>query len=162
MDRKSISLHPEFPQKLWVVIEQPPGEPNRFAYDPVQDEFTRTSRKSLPYERGFSGAYGWIGGTGTPPEPHFDVFLLTKQKPETGDILPGHLCGFFYRNDGDHKFIAVDSELAATLPQVDLAYLDSALYIELMQLYPQIGENEGWHGAQEAINFLKANKPVQD
>jgi len=35
MDINSITYHPEYPQKAWVVVEQPRNEPERFVYDPV-------------------------------------------------------------------------------------------------------------------------------
>jgi inorganic pyrophosphatase len=159
---KTISIHPDFPEKVWVIVEQPRNEPYRLSYDPISNAFTRTTCKSLLYERGFGGAYGWIGGMGAPPEPHYDVLLLTKQDPQPGDVLLGYVCGVFYRRDGDHKFVALDAELRSTVPRADLASLDKTTYDELMRLYPQVGENEGWHGAEEAFSFLKQNKPVHD
>jgi len=162
VDSKTVSAHSDFPEKLWIVVEQPRNEPYRFSYDPISGTFTRTNYKSLVYDRGFSGAYGWIGGLGAPPEPHYDVFLFTKQNPQPGDILLGFLCGVFYRNDGDHKFVAVDDGLNHTMARADLAFLDHASRDELMRLYPHMGENEGWHGVDEALAYLKTNKASHD
>lgn len=162
MNSKTVTLHPEFPEKVWVVIEQPRNEPYRFAYDPLTGTFARTTYKSLIYDRGFSGAYGWIGGLGTPPEPHYDVILFTQQNPQPGDILLSYLCGMFYRGDGDHKFVAIDSQLIGTVTRPDLATLDQTSYGELMALYPHVGEKEGWRGVEEAIAYLKTHKPSHD
>lgn len=73
MDFRSVTLHPEHPQKVWVIVEQPRDEPDRFGYDPVSQSFYRTPYKSLLFARGFSGVYGWIGGSGIPPDLHYDV-----------------------------------------------------------------------------------------
>ena len=162
MNIKTLSLHPDFPEKVWVVIEQPRHEVYRLVYDSASGTFLRTTMKSLVHERGFSGAYGWLGGLGTPPKPHFDVLLITGKDPRPGDILEGCICGVFFREDGDHKFVALDTDLRATVAQADLEALDQKTYNELMRLYPRIGENEGWYGADTARLFLEQNQPAHD
>ena len=161
MDINSIVLHPEFPQKVWVIVEQPPNEPYRFFYDPVSKTFSRSSYKSLTYERGFSGVYGWIGGSGIPPAPHHDVLLLTRQSPSVGNVLLGYVCGVFLRHDNDHKFVAVDDEIRQTMAKMDLASLDEFFHHELLRLYPRVGEGEGWYGAEVAFSYL-LKKPSHD
>ena len=161
MDFGSISLHPEFPQKVWVIIEQPRDEVYRYYYDPMSNTFARSSFKSLVYERGFSGVYGWIGGSGIPPAPHHDVLLFTRQSPSFGHVLVGFICGVFLRQDTDHKFIAVDDEIRQNMKTADLTYLDKALYDELLRLYPRIDEGEGWFGADVAYSSLH-KKPSHD
>ena len=59
MNSKSVVLHPEYPDKVWIVVEQPRDEPMR--YEPVTGTFGRSVDRSLLYHRGFSGAYGWVG-----------------------------------------------------------------------------------------------------
>ena len=160
MDINSIKLHPEFPQKTWIVVEQPRGEPYRIYYDPISRAFSRSAHvRSLSYERGFSGAYGWIGGSGLPPEPHHDVLLVTGQSPSLGDILTGYICGVFLRKDNDHKFVAVDEEIKHTMAAADLMCLSDARYRELLRLYPRVGEGEGWYGAQVAFSYI-LKKPL--
>jgi len=155
MEINSIVLHPEFPQKTWVVVEQPKNESYRMSYDPINGTFSRRSYMSLSHERGFiSGVYGWIGGSGIPPASHHDVLLLTRQSPSCGDILLGHICGVFLRQDDDHKFVAVDDEIRQSMKTADLASLDEAYYHELLRLYPRIGEGEGWFGAEVAYSYL--------
>ena len=162
MDINSIILHPEFPKKVWVIVEQPRNEPYRMNYDPVKGTFTRLPNKSLFYERGFaSGVYGWIGGSGIPPGPHHDVILLTEQSPSCGDVLLGHICGVFLRQDNDHKFAAVDNEIRQGMKTADLASLDEVYTRELLQLFPKIGKGEGWFGAEVAFSYL-GNKPLSD
>ena len=161
MDFNSIPLHPEFPQKVWVIVEQPRNEPHRFLYDPDSQTFSRSSHKSLIYDRGFSGVYGWIGGTDVPPAPHHDVLLLTKLFPAAGEIVVGHICGVFLRQDHDHKFVAVDDEIRRSMTTADVLSLDRALYEELLRLYPRIETGEGWFGAEVAFSHL-LNKPLHD
>jgi hypothetical protein len=108
----------------------------------------------LIYDRGFSGVYGWIGGTGVPPAPHHDVLLFTRQSPAVGEILAGYICGVFLRRDHDHKFVAVDHEIRRNLATADLQALEQALYDELLCLYPRLYEGEGWFGAEIAFSHL--------
>ncbi len=119
MNLATVGLHPDFPEKVWVVVEQPKGEPHRLRYDRASGSFERTPHKSLTFERGFSGAYGWVGGLGTPPAPHLDVLLLTHQDRKVGDVLLGFVCGVFYRGDGDHKLVAPDAERRAAVARAD-------------------------------------------
>ena len=162
MDIQTVALHPNFPQQVWIVIEQPRHAPYRYNYDPVTNAFTETAYKSLFYDRGFRGAYGWIGGIGAPPDPHFDVLLLTDQRLQPGDIVPGYICGIFLRSDGDHKFVALDSAWRNRVTQADLAELDANTNTELRRLYPYIGEHEGWFGAATAQAYLQHNQPSHE
>ena len=161
MNLDSIRLHPEFPKKVWVIVEQPRNEIHRFNYDPVSNTFSRSSIKSLVYVRGFSGVYGWVGGSGLPPAPHHDILLFTKQYPSCGDIVLGHVCGVFLRQDNDNKFLAVDDEIRKSMSAPDLTFLEKTYYDELLRLYPKVGEGEGWHGTEVAISYL-LKKPLHD
>ncbi len=154
MNINCTPLHPGFPQKVWVIVEQPRNEPYRLSYDSLSQTFSRSSYKSLTFERGFSGAYGWIGGTGIPPAPHHDVLLLTKQSPDAGQILLGYICGVFLRQDNDHKFVAVDDEIMHAMIQVDLPFVGEVFHHELLKLYPRVGEGEGWFGREIAFTHL--------
>jgi inorganic pyrophosphatase len=159
---ETIQLHLEFPEKVWVIVEQPRDEPIRLAYDPATRTFQPTTYKSLMYHRGFRGAYGWIGGSGTPPGPHFDVMLLTDQNPRPGDVLEGYICGVFFRRDGDYKFVVLDVELRHTVSFPDLSALDEETYKNLTGIYPEIGEGEGWLGAAVAHEYLRKNQASHD
>ena len=162
MNLRTVGLHPDFPNKVWVIIEQPRHEPNRFAYDPLTGNFNRTIYKSLFFYRGFSGAYGWIAGTGMPPEPHFDVIVVTQHDLQPGNVLEASICGMFKRRDDDHKFVALDVESASNVSEPDLAALNPDTYAELMRLYPDVGEQEGRFGGQDARSFLLHNRPAHD
>jgi hypothetical protein len=165
MEINSIGLHSQYPEKVWIIVEQPQNEPFRIKYDPVSQTFSRTSIRSLIFERGvklgFSShsVYGWIGGTGIPPAPHHDVILLTTQSPAIGDILLGTICGVFLRHDQDHKFVAIDDEISRSMAKMDIECLDAIYYQELLRMYPRIGEGEGWFGADVAFTYLR-KKPL--
>lgn len=161
MKLTSISLHPEFPKKAWIIVEQSRNEPYRFIFNSASNTFSRSSFKSLVYERGFSGVYGWVGGSGSPPEPHHDILLLTNQFPSCGDIVLGHVCGVFLREDNDNKFLAVDDEIRQSMSAPDIKFLDKSYYEELLRLYPRIGDGEGWHGSEVAIALL-LKKPLHN
>jgi hypothetical protein len=154
-DLATLAVHPGFPVQVWVVVEQPAHEPYRLAYHPGAGTFVRTAVRSLSHARGWRGAYGWIGGLGQPPGPHFDVFLLTPLAWEAGAVVPAALCGIFYRRDGDHKLLALDAALRPTVPAADLAALDPAMQADLYRLYPDVGPGEGWRGADEARAYLR-------
>ena len=155
MDINSVPLHPEYPGKVWIIIEQPRSEPYRMLYDPVQGTFSRRPYKSLFYERGFaSGDYGWIGGSGIPPGSHHDALLLSRQPASCGDIRLGHICGVFLRRDNDHKFVAVDEEIRQSMKAADLAFLEEAYFRDLLRIFPRIDEGEGWYGAEVAYSYL--------
>jgi inorganic pyrophosphatase len=159
MKIKDLTYHPQHPQKVWVVVEQPRNEPFRLRFDPASETFSRRDYKTL--DRKFQGVYGWIGGTGTPPDPHLDVFLSTHQDPQPGAILAGLVIGIFFRADGDHKVAAIDEDWAATLSQPDISSLDEQTRANLFSQYPRVEENEGWYGTQAACAFLM-DYPVSD
>lgn len=155
MSLKAIDLHQDFPRCVWVIIEQPSNEPKRIEYDADQNEFRQTEYRSLIYERGFSGAYGWIGGLGTPPDKHSDVILISDRTHKPGDVVPAYVCGIFYRIDGDHKIVSIDAKKREAMMQIDLWSLAEDIYNEVTSIYPDVAENEGWYGAQEAQAYLQ-------
>lgn len=162
MSLSSIGIHPDFPKSIWVIVEQPTDEPLRVEYDPSQGKFLRTANQSLIYARGFRGAYGWIGGLGTPPDPHSDVILISDRYRKSGEIIPSHVCGIFFRKDEDHKVVAIDDDMKRTIPFFDIYHLDEDIYNEVINIYPIVKENEGWQGAQEAQAYLQQLIKIKD
>ncbi|MFW5742445.1 MAG: hypothetical protein ACOC2D_04145 [Spirochaetota bacterium] len=76
-----------------MIVEQLGSQEYRMRYDEKRGEFVRTSRRYLGYERGFRGVYGWIVGSGTPPERHLDVLVPTDTRYSLGDVVPVRLVG---------------------------------------------------------------------
>ncbi len=155
-------LHPGFPAQCWVVVEQPRGEPHRIRWEPSCGQFVRTALRALGHARGFTGVYGWIAGTGVPPDPHHDVMVLTEASPQPGDILEATICGMFRRGDGDHKFVAVTSEMLAEMASADLHDLPAGKLAEVLRTYPEVGPGEGWDGARDARVHLATRAPTHD
>lgn len=136
--------------RVFIVVEQPGGEPNRMRFLPEENRFIKTEHLSLGYARGFRGVYGWVQGHGQPPRPHKDVFLITEEDCEPGSILEGKLVGCFLREDGDHKLVCI----APNRPEEDLEQLPGEELAMVKALYPRVGAAEGWFGEDRAIALL--------
>ena len=96
---------------------------------------------------------------GVPPDPHFAVLLITGKEVKSGDVLEAYICGAFFRAAGDHQFVALDADLRYRVHKPDLDSMDGETYAQLMRLYPPIGENEGWFGAEAARDYLRQHLP---
>lgn len=128
----------------------------------IGNQFRLTDVRSLAFVRDFGGVYGWITGTGLPPEPHYDVLLFTERSPRPGDVLEGLLCGMFLRGDGDHKFVAIDRETWGEQCLPDMEHLPPDLVGQLYRLYPRVAEGEGWFGREIAAKHLREVPPSHD
>ena len=161
-DLASVQRHPWFSDMVSVIVEQPPGSKYRLDYHREDGTFRPTAAISLFYDRGFSGAYGWIGGLGTPPDAHLDVILVTRTAVQSGDVVAAHPVGVFYRNDQDHKVVALDAALWTRNQAPAFEDLDSTDRAELRALYPRVDPGEGWHGAVEARRLLESWVSTRD
>ncbi len=145
-----VAPHADHPRLIRVIVEQPADEPLRLRYVPEDGAFVRTVERSLIHVRGFPGCYGWIAGTGEPPGPHWDVLLCSADAHPAGAVVAATLCGVFVRADGDHKFVALDLNLAPNDAVADLAQLPGRWLHYLTALYPVVGPGEGWLNAEAA------------
>lgn len=137
--------------RIQMVVEQPGNEPYRVKYIPEENRFVRTENLSLGYARGFHGVYGWVKGYGQPPEPHRDVFMICEADHAAGAVLEGKVVGCFLRGDGDHKLVCIAPER----PEEDLTQLPDRELAMLRDLYPRIGEGEGWFDRVQALALLE-------
>ena len=62
------------------------------------------------------------------PEFPQDVLLFNTKFPASGQILLGHSCGVFLRQEDDHKFVAVDDEIREDMTAADLSSLNKTSY----------------------------------
>lgn len=143
-----------------MMIEQTQNYKNRVKFDPDSNLFIETDDMSLFFARNFPYPYGWLVESGTPPDAHLDVILISEEEYELGDLLQIKVIGVFIRNDQDHKLIAVRTcDAVDTIRRLSPGALEA-----LMRLYPQVDEGEGWFDEIRAIavidNFLKANKVI--
>lgn len=141
--------------QVQVVVEQPHDERHRLQFDPETGAFVRTPYLALLYERGFLGCYGWIEGSGAPPGPHWDVYVLTDVDARPGDRIEATLCGVFVRADGDHKFVALGSDLIAAGIEPEFASLPDGRLSNVRALYPAVGAAEGWRDSAFAATLAR-------
>ncbi len=134
-----------------MVVEQTKEYRNRMCYDPQTKTFFATEYDSLTYRRSFLQPYGWIKESGTPPEPHWDVILMTDSDYPVGAEVEINVVGVFKRNDGDHKYIAVEKSREID----DFVLLAETEKADLNRLYPYADEGEGWFGKEEAEKAIK-------
>jgi hypothetical protein len=133
-----------------IIIEQTNDYPKRMKYNPETKTFFATEYDSLSYVRNFHHPYGWLKESGTPPEPHLDVILLSSAHYELGDELSIKIIGVFLRNDGDYKLVSVLPER----PESDFSELPQSEKDDLHRLYPREDVGEGWFGAETAKRVI--------
>lgn len=140
-------------------IEQTHTYPNRMKYIPESDTFVETEYECLQHARNFKQPYGWITETGTPPEKHLDVIVMTDKAYALGEEEKVKIIGVFCRGDGDHKLVSVrlDREIG------DYSELSDDEKEDLHRLYPRADKEkgEGWFGREKAeaviAEFLSEN-----
>ena len=132
-------------------IEQTWQYPKRMKYIKETDSFIEKDSMSLGYARNVHQPYGWIKESGTPPNPHLDVILMTDRTFELGDEVQVKIIGVFYRNDGDHKLVAALSDREIN----DFSELSAAEQEDMHRLYPRAAEGEGWFGKEKAEEAMK-------
>lgn len=134
-----------------MVIEQTKEYPKRMEYVPETNSFQETAFDSLFYVRNFHHPYGWIKESGTPPQPHHDVILMSDKNFNLGDEVAIRIIGVFMRGDGDHKYLAVEK----TREIDDIDGLEQNEKEDLRRLYPRIREGEGWFGKETAKQAME-------
>ena len=133
-----------------MIVEQTKEYKKRMCYVPETNSFYQTEKDSLFYVRKFPYPYGWIKESGTPPEPHWDVILMSDINYEIGESVEIKIIGVFQRNDGDHKFISVEQDRKIK----ELSELNDNEKSALNQLFPRVDEGEGWFGQTKAIELM--------
>jgi len=133
--------------KIYImIIEQTKKYQKRIVYNPKTNTFCESKYDSLFYARSLIYPYGWIKESGTPPQPHWDVILISNDDYELGDEVEINVIGVFIRNVGDHKYVAVTSKSKI----LDLFSLPKIEIDNLKRLYPKIDNGEGWFGHEMA------------
>ncbi len=137
--------------KLTAVIEQTYHYRNCMKYIAETDSFIAKDSLSLGYSRNAPQPYGWIKESGTPPQPHLDVYIMTDKEFELGDETPVNIIGVFQHAKGDHKLIAVLDDRAIT----DLSELTEEEIETLHRLYAGKYEGDAWLGREGAERIIK-------
>lgn len=132
--------------KFTAIIEQTDKYRKRIKYITETDSFVETEYDSLLYSRDFHYPYGWIKESGTPPQPHLDVIIMTDKDFKLGEEVEVNIIGVFMRDDNDCKLVAVLSDRSID----DISMLTDAEKQDLLRLYSPRTENEGWFGKEKA------------
>ena len=132
-------------------IEQTFDYQKRMKYIRETDSFREKEYDSLSYLRNVPEPYGWIVESGTPPEKHLDVIVMSEEHFALGDTKDVRIVGVFLRNDGDNKLVAVPVERDV----FDLAELTEKEQADLHRLYPKEDPGEGWFGSDAARNIIQ-------
>lgn len=136
---------------MYMIVEQTSAYPMRMIYHPETGKFAQSEHESLFHARQFPYPYGWIEGSGTPPEPHWDCLLLSGGEFALGDRVEIRIVGIFRRGDGDHKYLAVEASRDVS----DYEQLSEREKDALHRLYPRVREGEGWFGRDEAAYCME-------
>ncbi len=137
--------------KLTAIIEQTYHYKHRMKYIAATNSFIEKEGYSLGYTKNVSYPYGWIKESGTPPQPHLDVYIITDREFELGDEVSVKIIGVFKRADNDHKLVAVldDSNIS------DLSELSQEVIDALHRLYSGKYEGDAWLGKDGAEQIIE-------
>ena len=138
-------------KSYYAIVEQRKDDEYRNSYDPKTRKFEITKYKSLLFERGFTGIYGWLDGYGYPPNRHLDVIVITNNDYDLGTRIEVKIIGVFLRNDNDNKLIAVDCSRCEN----EINELSINEYNMIKELYPLVKNGEGWFGKDVAEKKIK-------
>jgi len=133
-----------------AVIEQTYNYKKRMKYIAQTNSFIATDQDSLGYVRNVRQPYGWMKESGTPPQPHLDIYLMTDVEFELGDEVPVDIIGVFWRSDGDHKLVGVLPDRQLT----DFSQLNQSEKEALSRLYKGKFKGENWYGRTEAEKVI--------
>ncbi len=133
-------------------IEQTFAYQKRMKYIAETDSFIAKECDSLGYVRNVRQPYGWIKESGTPPQPHLDVYIMTERDFELGDETEVRIIGVFRRIDGDHKLVGVTPDRDIS----DFSELSDTEKEDMRRLYCGKYEGEGWFGRETAEKIIDA------
>lgn len=136
--------------QLTAKIEQTFAYRKRMKYISETDSFIEKDCDSLGFVRNVRQPYGWIKESGTPPQPHLDVYIMTEREFELGDEIVVRIIGVFRRVDGDHKLVGVTLDRDTG----DFSELSDAEKEDLLRLYGGKYEGEGWFGRETAEKII--------
>lgn len=134
-----------------VKIEQTFAYPKRMKYIAGTDSFIEKDAASLSYVRNVRQPYGWMKESGTPPQRHLDVIVMTEKEYALGDEERVKIVGVFCRNDGDHKLVGVPENRAVS----DFSELTDTEKEDMRRLYPREDAGEGWFGRERAEEIIR-------
>ncbi|MGN1085014.1 MAG: inorganic diphosphatase [Lachnospiraceae bacterium] len=137
-----------------AIIEQTYAYPKRMKYIAASGSFIETDCDSLFYVRNIKQPYGWIKESGTPPQDHLDVIVMTDKEYALGEEERVKVIGVFFRGDGDHKLVAVLADRDIN----DFSELSDTEKEDMHRMYPRADKEkgEGWFGRERAEEVIEA------
>lgn len=140
---------------LKTIVEIIPDVKKRLMYQSDLDCYAVIEYESrMQGERSFNGFYGWVDGYGAPPEKHLDVFVLTEQNHDYGEIVLAKLVGVFKRSDGDHKLICIEMNR----DENEFFELNEDERQQLLRVYNKNLDGDEWLGQKDALEILNQRK----
>jgi len=133
-------------------IEQTFAYQKRMKYIAETDSFIAKDCDSLGFVKNVRQPYGWLKQSGTPPQPHLDVYIMTQRDFELGDEVEVRIIGVFWRADGDHKLVGVTLDRSIS----DFSELSDVEKEDMCRLYGGKYEGEGWFGKERAEEIITA------
>ncbi|NLM06180.1 MAG: hypothetical protein GX219_04590 [Tissierellia bacterium] len=137
--------------KVTTVIEQTSKYKHRIEYRPESNSFVESEYISLMYDRKVKYPYGWIKESGTPPDKHLDIYIMTNKDFELGEEVKVEIIGLYYRLDSDHKFLGVLGDRGFR----DYKELEVKEKEDLNRIYNGKHEGEAWFGREKAEEVLR-------
>lgn len=133
-------------------IEQTFAYQKRMKYIAETDSFIAKDCDSLGFVKNVRQPYGWLKQSGTPPQPHLDVYIMTERDFELGDEVEVRIIGVFWRADGDHKLVGVTLDRSIS----DFSELSDVEKEDMRRLYGGKYKGEGWFGKERAEEIITA------
>lgn len=159
-----ITIRPDFPEKIDIIVEIPKGSHSKFEYDENLGliRLDRVLHSSVVYPTD----YGFVPSTRSEDGDHLDVLLLTTDPLFPGCMVSARPIGVADMEDEagkDWKILAVAERDPRFSGTHDLADIDQHTLDEIQnffEVYKQL-ENKtvifhGWQSREEAKNILKA------
>ena len=166
MTREQITIGPDAPYEVRMIVEVPKGASNKYKYDPTNDTFrydhTLYSPLYYPYD------YGWVCGTRAKSDGKpLNCLVIAKNPTFPGCLIVVRPIGTLRMNDArgeDNKLLCVavcDPRLEGINSLKDVsehAQLEVRHFFEIYQTLEQREvQIEGWMDVDETQELIRAS-----
>lgn len=154
MNLLNLTIGPEAPHVVRVVIEMPRGVRARIEYDPELDRFY----PAKPLGEPVPANYGWIAETLADDDELGDIIILGSDSLPSGTVTWARPLALFWRHNQDHKVLAVlATEGEDTVGSVDdLDPTTQDLIAGWFRRHP----DDHWQGREAALDFIRNGQQV--
>lgn len=141
---------------LKAIVEIIPNQDKRLFVE-GQDFAVKNYQSSMQGDLAFSGFYGWLEGFGQPPGHHLDVFVLTDNTYDYGQVVECKLVGAFKNASGDHKMICLERDAQ----EHDFYDLPLEKRNSLRKIYSKGIRGDEWLGYEGAVGLIESHGLVK-